>query len=296
MAQPLKLRLADGSVIQLERGDLRSWYERGLIGDDTPVQRLGSSSWTRLADGEDVRQWRSSRSRSAARAPATSSAPSPRGGSARTSFTSPWPKRVALATAAVLAVAAVAFTADVWLPAVQRWGAALTGRGGSGATAAGPAEDQLQRRHREAMQAAVGDLPHLRPDTIDLVMASSAAGVLDPPEVFRRSYEAAGRGLAALDATEARELGALNSALSGALSPRERTQLADYIERVRGKRPTSPAEDATMSRLMRRGTAALTAARRTRLQELFAKAVASALARPAAAQPPPGPAPADATR
>src|SRR6185369_16941517 len=130
------------------------------------------------------------------------------------------------------------------------------------------------------------ELPHLRPDTIELVMSSSAAGVLDAPEVFRRSYEAAGRGLAALNAAEARELGALNSALSGALSPRERSQLADYIERVRAKRPTSPAEDAEMSWLVRRATAALPPPRRARLQELFAKAVAWALTRPAAAQPP----------
>jgi hypothetical protein len=288
----LKLRLGDGSVIQLERTDLRSWYERGLISDDTPAQRLGSSTWSRLADVEDVHQWRGR-----AKAPSRA-APPPADeyddDDTDDALPSPWPRRLVLGTVAVLALAAVAFTSDVWLPAVQQWGASITGGGGggTGTPAVRPAEDQVQRRHREAVQAATAELPHLRPDTIELVMASSAAGVLDAPEVFRRSYEAAGRGLAALNPTEARELGALNTALSGALSARERALLADYIERVRGKRPTSPAEDAEMSRLVRRGTAALSVARRARLQELFSKAVAAALgARPAAATVPVEPAP-----
>lgn len=297
MAQALKLRLGDGSVIQLERSDLRSWYERGLISDDTPVQRLGSSTWSKLADVEDVHQWRgrakaSVKGRSASAAPVRGGG----GGGARTSYPSPWPRRLALGVGGVLALAAVGFTHDLWLPAVQRWMAAVTGRGGSAAATADPALDPVQRRHREAVQAATTELPHLRPDTIELVMASSAAGVLDTPEVFRRSYEAAGRGLAALNAAEVKELGVLNSALSGALSPRERAQLADYIERVRAKRPTSPAEDTEMSRLVRRGTAALAPARRARLQELFAKAVAWALARPAAAQLPEVAAPPAETR
>ena len=285
----LKLRLGDGSVIQLERSDLRSWYERGLISDDTPVQRPGSSGWSTLSAVEDVSQWRG-RAKAPARSAASSPAPARggMGGGARTSYPSPWPRRLVMGTVLLLAVAAVGFTYDVWLPAVQRSVASLTGRGASPAATAGPALDPVQRRHREAMQTATAELPHLRADTIELIMSSSAAGVLDAPEVFRRSYEAAGRGLAALDAGEAKELGALNSALSGSLSARERAQLADYIERVRAKRPTSPAEDAEMSRLVRRGAAALSPARRARLQELLAKAVAWALSRPAAAQLPEG--------
>jgi hypothetical protein len=297
MAQALKLRLGDGSVIQLERSDLRSWYERGLIGDDTPVQRLGSSTWSKLSDVEDVSQWRGrARAPAARRAAAADAAPAYGGGGGRTAYPSPWPRRLVLGTVAVLAVAAVAFTSDVWLPAVQRLGASLTGGDRPAASAAGPALDQAQRRHREAVQTAAAELPHLRTDTIELVMASSAAGVLDAPEVFRRAYEAAGRGLATLDAAEVKDLGALNTALSGALSARERAQLADYIERVRAKRPTSPAEDAEMSRLVRRGAAALSPTRRARLQELFAKAVAFALSRPAAAQLPVAPASPAATR
>jgi hypothetical protein len=284
----LKLRLGDGSVIQLERSDLRSWYERGLISDDTPVQRPGSSSWSTLAAVEDVSQWRG-RGKAAARgsaAAAPTRGPAP-GGGARTSYPSPWPRRLLLGTVALLALAAVGFTYDVWLPPVQRALAAVTGRKDAAGAGTAAAVDPVRRRHQEAMQAATAELPHLRTDTIELVMASSAAGVLDAPEVFRRSYEAAGRGLAALSPAEARELGALNNALSGALSARERAQLADYIERVRGKRPTSPAEDAEMSRLVRRATAAMAPARRARLQELLGKAVAWALTRPAVQPPEP---------
>jgi hypothetical protein len=239
---------------------------------------------------EDVGQWRG-RAKAPARSPAAA-APSSRNsgmGGGRTSYPSAWPRRLVLGTGALLALAAIGFTHDVWLPALQGWASSLTGRGAPPA-ATGTALDQVQRRHREAVQTATAELPHLRADTIELVMSSSAAGVLDASEVFRRAYEAAGRGLAALNPAEARELGALNSALSGSLSSRERAQLADYIERVRAKRPTSPAEDAEMSRLVRRGTAALAPARRARLQELFAKAVSWALARPAAAQPPEAPA------
>jgi hypothetical protein len=297
MAQALKLRLGDGSVIQLDRSDLRSWYERGLIGDDTPVQRPGSSTWSKLSAVEDVNQWRG-RAKAPARNAPTGASPSRGGvvsGGARTSYPSPWPRRLLLGTVLLLAVAAVGSTYDVWLPAAQRGLTALTGRKESPA-ATGPALDPVRRRQREAMQTATAELPHLRAETIELVMSSSAAGVLDAPEVFRRSYEAAGRGLAALSPGESKELGALNSALSGALSGRERAQLADYIERVRAKRPTSPAEDADMSRLVRRGTAALSPARRARLQELFAKAVAFALARPAPAQVPEPAASPDPTR
>jgi hypothetical protein len=274
MPQAHKLRLGDGSVIELDRSDLRSWYERGLINDDTPVQPPGSSSWTRLAQVVDMHEWRGRRagaSTSRAAAPSRATA-----GTARYSSPSPWPRRLVLVGAVALVVAALVVSFELWWPAVVR----LTGRGGPAAPSASHAEDEVQRRHRLAVQAAAAELPHLHPDTIELVMSSSAAGVLDPPEVFRRSYEAAGRGLAALDRAKSQELATLNSALSNALSARERVQLADYIERVRSRRPTSPLEDAEMGRLVRRGANSLSATRRARLQALLAEAIAAALGRP----------------
>src|SRR4029453_14199392 len=107
MAQALKLRLGDGSVIQLERSDLRSWYERGLISDDTPVQRPGSSTWSKLSAVEDVSQWRG-RAKAPARSQGAQAAPVRSGmsGGARTSYPSPWPRRLVLGTALLLALAA----------------------------------------------------------------------------------------------------------------------------------------------------------------------------------------------
>src|SRR5258708_8297271 len=62
---------------------------------------------------------------------------------------------------------------------------------------------------RVALQAANEQLPHLAPETIELVMSKSLAGVLDPPEVFARAHDALDRGRAALTAGEAPALRAL---------------------------------------------------------------------------------------
>jgi len=58
MSQTLKVRLADGSVIDLSREDLRSWYESGLLTGDSQVQAAGSRDWTSLAKAVDIGQWR----------------------------------------------------------------------------------------------------------------------------------------------------------------------------------------------------------------------------------------------
>ena len=58
MPQTLRVRLGDGSVIDLSRDDVRSWYESGLLAGDTQVQKEGSRDWTSLAKAVDVSQWR----------------------------------------------------------------------------------------------------------------------------------------------------------------------------------------------------------------------------------------------
>jgi hypothetical protein len=55
---PFRVRLGDGSVIDLELPEIKSWYESGLVADDTQVQRPGARDWTRLAQATDVRGWR----------------------------------------------------------------------------------------------------------------------------------------------------------------------------------------------------------------------------------------------
>src|SRR5262245_37053696 len=78
MPRPHKLRLADGSVIELEPADMRSWYEQGLINAETPVQVPGSNTWSQLSKVMDVGGRRPARSAGAARP----SAPAARASSA----------------------------------------------------------------------------------------------------------------------------------------------------------------------------------------------------------------------
>jgi hypothetical protein len=53
-----KVRLEDGSEIgPLDLEAVRSWFEGGLIGPDTPAQRAGSTRWTKLALVVPLREW-----------------------------------------------------------------------------------------------------------------------------------------------------------------------------------------------------------------------------------------------
>jgi hypothetical protein len=58
MPQTLRVRIADGSVIDLSYEDLRSWYESGLLAGDSQVQKAGSRDWTSLAKAVDIGPWR----------------------------------------------------------------------------------------------------------------------------------------------------------------------------------------------------------------------------------------------
>ncbi len=58
MPQSHRLRLQDGSVIDLDRAGIRSWFESGVISVDSEVQKPGSREWTRLGQAMDVRDWR----------------------------------------------------------------------------------------------------------------------------------------------------------------------------------------------------------------------------------------------
>jgi hypothetical protein len=55
---PFRVRLGDGSVIDLELPEVKSWYESGLVNDDTQVQKPGGRDWMRLGQAADVRGWR----------------------------------------------------------------------------------------------------------------------------------------------------------------------------------------------------------------------------------------------
>jgi hypothetical protein len=126
-------------------------------------------------------------------------------------------------------------------------------------------------------------LPHLRPEAIQLLMARSVSGVLEPPEVFRRAQDAVDRGRSALAPADAQELRALQDALLAALGPGERTVFRTY-EDVRHARVTLQFEDRDALALYARGARALPPPTLERLRELSAKAIAAAPASPVSTQ------------
>jgi hypothetical protein len=53
-----RVRLGDGSVIDLGVAEVQSWYESGLVNDDTQVQKAGARDWSRLGQAVDMRGWK----------------------------------------------------------------------------------------------------------------------------------------------------------------------------------------------------------------------------------------------
>lgn len=196
-----------------------------------------------------------------------------------------WLRRLVLIGALVVGGLVAANTWQTWLPVVTQVGLVIftkvdeyvhperarkPGAGSEGARREG------DRQAQEALREAAVRLPHLSRDTIQLVMSSNAWMVPDPPEVFSRAYAAAKRGAPALAPGEAQELKTLEAAMLAGLRPAERQRVRDY-ERARLQRATLPSEDSDVAGLFARGTAALPAASRARLQALFGKAIAAGL-------------------
>ncbi len=264
MPQGHKVRLPDGSVIHLDRSALQSWRQRRLIGDQDLVQPPGSTRWVPLAEALGFGQ--------------AAGSPRPAGPARAAPRRSPaWGRWMGTATA-TLAVSALA--AAVWLT-YPRWRSLLPGERVERAAEvvdAPPPQDPRQR----AITAVTQESPHLSPRVVEALMNRSAAGVLDPPEAFRRAYFQAGRGSASLSAGEAGEFRSLNSALYAALSGSDRTRLGAYLERVRAQRPTTPQEDVEMCRLVRMALLRLPAQKRDKLRALFEKAIVAGLDKAAA--------------
>lgn len=59
MATPaFKVRLGDGSEIgPLDADMVRTWFQQGLIGPDSPVLRPGTTRWTHLAQAVNLQEW-----------------------------------------------------------------------------------------------------------------------------------------------------------------------------------------------------------------------------------------------
>jgi hypothetical protein len=146
----------------------------------------------------------------------------------------------------------------------------------------------LSRERRQQQQRALAEaalrLPELSPETIKLIYSRSPTGVVEAGEVFQTAREAVDRGMGALTAQEAEELRTLAGELLANLSRTEAERVREY-DRTRGRRVIFPFENPHVMDLVARGTLALPAERRERLQALSHKAVAAGLEPPATEAP-----------
>ena len=186
-----------------------------------------------------------------------------------------WVKRVTIASALIVTATLLFLNKEKWLPQAK-----------SAAIVLGQEVDKLSDRvprtvPPEAIEAARAEVPYLRPQTIELIMAKSTEGVLAPIEVFRRAHQAAERARPSLPLTVAAEIDHHVAAVAAELDPGEAEQLTAYFAIVRAGTPTAAYQDQAAAWLMARGVKRLPAERIARMQELFAQAVAAALLPPA---------------
>jgi len=141
------------------------------------------------------------------------------------------------------------------------------------------------RERAAAQQRAVeqlsGELPHLAPETIRLILSRSPLGVLEAREVFAIAGDATDRGFGTLTAEEATELDALGTKLHEGLGPLERERLRSY-GLTRARRLVFVEEHGFARALVARGAMAMPPEDRARLQGLLAKAIAAGLGPPPA--------------
>jgi len=60
MAKGFRVRLDDGSEMDLDSDMVRSWYDQGLIQGDTPMRAPGSKNWRRMDEVVEMRGWKES--------------------------------------------------------------------------------------------------------------------------------------------------------------------------------------------------------------------------------------------
>jgi hypothetical protein len=191
-----------------------------------------------------------------------------------------WTKRIVVMTGLVTGGVLAALTWEAWFPKAAQLGQMLF----TEIDRQVRSRDQAERQQR-ALLEATQQLPHLAPETIQLVLSSSPSGVLDPPEVFQRAFAAADRGLSALTSKEAEELRALRRELLDTLSPAERERVREY-DVARARRVTFTFEDRAALEPFARGARALPARSRERVQALLGKAIGAGIVLPTGVTPP----------
>ena len=183
-----------------------------------------------------------------------------------------WTKRIVVMTGLGAVVLFAALTWETWVPRTAQLGRMVA----TELDSLKQSKDQ-EERQRRALEDATARLPHLRPETIRLVLSKSSTGVLDPSEVFYVACEAADRGRTALTSREAQELKTLRAELLDMLRPSERERIREY-DAARARRFPFSFENRSALELFARGAYALPPRSRERLRELFAKAVEAGLA------------------
>ncbi len=182
-----------------------------------------------------------------------------------------WTKR-ALLMGGFVALAVWGFLErDAWFPKAAELGQAMFTEVDERVRS----RERAEQRERAVAEAAAR-LPHLTPETIQLIFSRSATGVAEPSQVFALAREAAERGRTALPRTEADMLAALERELLATLRPSEREQVRTY-DQTRTWRVAFPFENAAAMELVARGARALSQDRLERLRALTQQAVAAGL-------------------
>ena len=135
------------------------------------------------------------------------------------------------------------------------------------------ASSTLATNLQKAVQKVTLEVPALTPAAAELLMARSEARVLEPDQAFRRSFEAVANAWPGWKGPEAQEMARLIASCYATLTPRDRTRLAAYVEKVQRHQLTNPQEDRDMAQLMKAAVLRLPDAKRIRLQALYQKAV-----------------------
>ena len=120
--------------------------------------------------------------------------------------------------------------------------------------------------------AITQQLPLLTPRAAQIV----GSRIDTPEEAFKRAYQMAATGVAALSPAEVKELRDITTATYAPLPPPQRHRLDLYMERIRGNQVTLPQEDREMSAIVRDALLKLPDPQRARLQALYEKALVAA--------------------
>lgn len=267
MPEEYKVRLADGSEIgPMSLQSVRDWHRQGLLEPKSGVLRPGSKRWTTL---DQVLEPQAFSKGPGYKAP-PSLPPLPRRETDDAVRDEPRiavdPRKLGMAAAALLVLVAAG--------AGYRF---LTrDRPAEAVAPVAPTPNPLDALVYRAVQVATTEVPVLTSASARLLMSRSQAKVLEPDQAFRRSLEALTRAQPSWSPAEVREVGQITTSLYANLTGRDRSRLASYIDRVRGRRETTQQEDREMCGLMKAAVLRLPSTMRQRLQAFYEKAIRAA--------------------